>query len=798
MNRKLDLPDPAVAVAPRPMARDLVRWLSICAVFLAVAALVVLAWGAQSAQRTRQDAVNWEAHSLQVMLASERLLSAYLDGETGQRGYVLTQDKTYLEPLTAARTVGAAQELRLIELTKDNPAQVRNVEALGVLNRLRVRQFDQVVALAQAGKVNAARDRILSGQGKTAMEAIRARTALIGAEEQRRLAIRRADAIAATSTSETYTGLLSGVGVLLILATGALAVTLVRRREGALVERTRAEVADVVRLNRDLLQTVIDGSHDPIFAKDLSGAFVLANRRMGEVYGVRPQDMLGRFDRDFAEPDVADALTRVDQEVMASGQAQTVEEAVPERGEMRIFLSSKVPWRVDDKVVGVIGIARDVTEMKQAERVLVAANDELEVRVRARTSDLQDALADATSQAGQRAAAEAQMRQMQKMESIGQLTGGIAHDFNNMLAIVVGSLDMARRRLNGSEDPKVRVCIDNAGEGATRAAGLTARLLAFSRQQPLAPEALDPNKLVSGMSELLRRTLGDHIRIETVLAGGLWAAFADAAQLESAIVNLAVNGRDAMSEGGKLTIETSNAHLDDSYVAGELELEAGQYVLISVSDSGTGMAPDVAAKAFDPFYTTKDVGKGTGLGLSQVFGFIKQSGGHIKIYSEVGHGTTLKIYLPRYSGLIVDAIKPTQETTPLGDLSQIILVVEDEAKVRHMAVDALRELGYTVVQAENGQQALEQLTLQPAISMLFTDIVMPDMNGRLLAEEALKRRPDLKVLYTTGYTRNAVVHNGMLDVGVAFLSKPYTFEQLARKVRDVMRDAGANRLKVAT
>lgn len=431
-------------------------------------------------------------------------------------------------------------------------------------------------------------------------------------------------------------------------------------------------------------------------------------------------------------------------------------------------------------------VARD--RQLASEEALRRLNAELEARVVERTRALETEIAE-------RNAAEAQLRQMQKMESIGQLTGGIAHDFNNMLAIVIGSLDMARRRMRGQENPAIEKCLDNATEGAQRAAGLTSRLLAFSRQQPLEPQALDANKLVGGMSELLRRTLGETVRVETVLAGGLWRAFADPAQLESAIVNLAVNARDAMPSGGRLTIETANSDLDERYARGHAEVEPGQYVLISVSDTGTGMAPEVAERAFDPFYTTKGVGKGTGLGLSQVFGFVKQSGGHVKIYSEIGRGTTIKLYIPRHLGVTpsVADVEAARAALPLGSIDTIVLVVEDEEQVRHMTVDALRELGYTVVQASNGNQALEQLRLQPRIDLMFTDIVMPDMTGRVLADHAREMRDDLKVLYTTGYTRNAVVHNGVLDPGVAFLPKPFTLDQLALKISDVLAGRGVNR-----
>jgi len=395
------------------------------------------------------------------------------------------------------------------------------------------------------------------------------------------------------------------------------------------------------------------------------------------------------------------------------------------------------------------------------------------------------------AEAASRESAEAQVRQMQKVEAIGQLTGGIAHDFNNMLAVVIGSLDLARQRLNAGETARAARNVGNAFEGAQRAAQLTARLLAFSRQQPLAPQALDVNKLVAGMSELIARTIGEQVRVETVLAGGLWRAFADPGQLENVILNLCVNARDAMASqgGGRLTIETANAWLDDDYVASHADVAAGQYVLISLTDTGTGMPAEVIERAFDPFFTTKALGEGTGLGLSQVHGFVKQSNGHVKIYSEPGTGTTLKVYLPRASA--APAALPEKEAAPAEaprGQGETILVVEDEERVRQVSVETLRALGYRVVAAAGAAEALALLDGGAMPDLLFTDVVMPDMNGRQLAERARELRPGLKVLFTTGYTRNAIVHNGMLDADVAFLAKPFTTEQVARKVRRVLDD----------
>ena len=394
---------------------------------------------------------------------------------------------------------------------------------------------------------------------------------------------------------------------------------------------------------------------------------------------------------------------------------------------------------------------------------------------------------------------ETQIRQMQKIEAVGQLTGGLAHDLNNMLAVIISGLSLAQKRL-AAGDAKVERFVTAAMDGATRAATLTSRLMAFSRQLPLAPERIDANRLVGGMSELMQRTLGETIRIETVLNAGLWPTNADAGQLENALLNLSINARDAMPGGGQLTIETSNSHLDEAY-ARQYDMPKGDYILITVTDTGAGMTAEVAAKAFDPFFTTKGVGKGTGLGLSQTFGFIKQSGGHIKIYSEVGHGTTIKMYLPRlYDTGPEQAIRAAKEEAwpdlkpekRQGNSAHLILVVEDDARVKEMTVSSLRELGYTVIHANGANSALEILDAHPGTALLFTDIVMPEVNGRQLAAEALRRRPDIKVLYTTGFTRNAIVHSGRLDAGLNFIAKPFTLVQIAAKMSEVLAGSAAS------
>jgi two-component system NtrC family sensor kinase len=383
-----------------------------------------------------------------------------------------------------------------------------------------------------------------------------------------------------------------------------------------------------------------------------------------------------------------------------------------------------------------------------------------------------------------RSAVEDALRQSQKMDAVGQLTGGVAHDFNNLLTIIIGNLEGLQRQLK-SADAKVTRRLENALHGAQRAAILTKRLLAFSRQQPLTPTPVDINRLLNGLADFLQRALGEAISLEVVGSGGLWPVEADAAELESVLVNLAVNARDATTAGGKLTIEASNSYLDEDYCRRNPDVGSGQYVLISVTDNGVGMSSEVLARAFEPFFTTKQAGQGTGLGLSQVYGFVKQSGGHVKIYSEVGEGTTIKIYLPRFYGEVPEPDKSVFEPA-LGRTDECILVVEDDADVRSYIVETLRGFGYDVLEAKNGVGALRLLADNENIRLLLTDVVMPGMNGRQLADEAVRRHPLLKVVYMTGYSRNAIVHQGRLDPGMDLIQKPLVSEQLSATVRRVL------------
>ncbi len=555
------------------------------------------------------------------------------------------------------------------------------------------------------------------------------------------------------------------------------------------VTADRAAMA-ALKASEERFRTLSETAPAFIFITDEKGEITYTNTAFQAYTGKTNDDLLGMGWVRTVHRDDRDIPQKAWDAAMEGGKPYAAEYRFRNHdGDFRWFMCRATPLRDGNGAIRQwIGTCSDIQNAIDAREALKALNEGLETKVAERTAELQAAIETLQQEVAEREKAEAQVRQMQKIESIGQLTGGIAHDFNNMLAVVLGSLDIAKRRLAADPD-KAIANIEHAEEGAKRAAQLTARLLAFSRQQPLAPEPVNANRMVSGMSELLRQTIGEQIEVETVLAGGLWRTHIDAPQLENAILNLCVNARDSMPDGGKLTIETHNCHLDDAYSAANAEVAEGQYVLVSVTDTGTGMPPEVIERAFDPFYTTKEVGKGTGLGLSQVFGFVKQSGGHVKIYSELGEGTTVKLYLPRYFGkeeAETEIAKSSPGEWPTAKPGETILVVEDDAHVRKVSVQLVRDLGYEVIEAVSGAQALERLAEDDRVDLIFTDIVMPGMTGRVMADEAIKRRQGVKILYTTGYTRNAVVHNGVLDPGTEFLAKPYTASALATKLRAVL------------
>ncbi|MBY2988158.1 response regulator [Rhizobium leguminosarum] len=411
----------------------------------------------------------------------------------------------------------------------------------------------------------------------------------------------------------------------------------------------------------------------------------------------------------------------------------------------------------------------EIDQRRNMEDQLRKLNEMLEVRVAAEIAERQQA--------------EAALQQSQKMESIGKLTGGVAHDFNNLLQVISGNLQLLGKDVAESGRAKER--ISNALAAVERGSRLASQLLAFGRRQPLEPKVVNIGRLVTGMDDMLRRALGEEIEVETMVSGGLWNSFADPTQIENALLNLAINSRDAMAGPGKLTIEVGNAFLDDTYSRTHPEVTAGQYVVLAVTDTGSGMMQEVIEQAFEPFFSTKPEGKGTGLGLSMVYGFVKQSGGHVKIYSEIGEGTTVKLYLPR-SFQSEDRITNVDSVPATGG-TETILVAEDDEGVRTTVVEMLTDLGYYVLKAKDAQSALTVIESGAHIDLLFTDVVMPGpLRSPELARMARERLPDIAVLYTSGYTENSIVHGGRLDPGLELLSKPYTREELARKIRHVL------------
>ena len=487
-------------------------------------------------------------------------------------------------------------------------------------------------------------------------------------------------------------------------------------------------------------QRIFETSQDLILVTDTAGNFVQVSPSSMAILGYQPAEMIGHSATEFIHPDDLDS-TRAEMRSARRGRLmRNFETRYVHKDGQAVMLTWMGTW--SEPVRRHFFVGRDLTEKH---------------------------------------AAEAQIRQAQKMEAVGQLTGGVAHDFNNILTVITGTIGILSDAV-ADRPPLVAIArmIDDAAE---RGASLTRHLLAFARKQPLQPRDVDVNALVLETAKLLHPTLGEHIEIAPLLEADAWTALVDPNQLSTAILNLALNARDAMPGSGKLTLETGNVYLDENYASMHSEVTAGNYVMIAVSDTGSGIRAGDLEKVFDPFFTTKEVGKGTGLGLSMVFGFVKQSDGHIKIYSEEGHGTTVKIYLQRATGLGQTVAEMT-ETTRIEGGHEVVLVVEDDALVRRYVVTQVESLGYTTLEASNAAEALNVIGNAAAVDLLFTDVIMPGpMNGRQLVDEALKRRPSLKTLFTSGYTENAIVHHGRLDSGVLLLAKPYRRSDLARMMR---------------
>jgi PAS domain S-box-containing protein len=527
-----------------------------------------------------------------------------------------------------------------------------------------------------------------------------------------------------------------------------------------ITERQQAQLSllESERRYRRLVEAVVDYA---IFQLDPQGFVTTWNAGAERIKGYRPDEIIGQhFSRFYtAEDQAAEVPEQALAQAAQTGRYESEGRRVRKDG--TTFVASVVIDRILDdtgQLVGFAKVTRDITER-------------LEAQTRLRET-------------------QGQLAASQKLEAIGQLSGGIAHDFNNLLMIVLGNLETAQRQSKQMPgNPNLQRALTNATRGAQRAAALTSRLLAFSRRQALDPKPMDVNTFLTGSVEFLQRSLGEQVEVQAVGGAGLWPVEVDANHLESAIVNLAINARDAMPSGGKLTIEAANVFADEEYARQNLEIAPGQYVVICVSDTGVGMSKETMAHAFEPFFTTKEMGQGTGLGLSQVYGFVKQSGGHIKIYSEVGQGTTIKIYLPRYVGAA--PAEPEDERWVMeGAQSETVLLVEDDVDLRAYIADILRGLNYQVIAVPNAQSALTiVLQNEKRLDLLLTDIVMPGINGRELARRAQEMRPNLPVLYMTGYSRNAVVHQGRLDEGVELLQKPVSQSELASRVRKILDKA---------
>jgi PAS domain S-box-containing protein len=552
-------------------------------------------------------------------------------------------------------------------------------------------------------------------------------------------------------------------------------VTMAIRRERYLRDRQNARYDAVVANAADVIVTV-----------DQDGLIQFANPAALSQFGYSNAELLGQSATELFE--TKDEWQATLQSALANSPAGQPIDLIARRknGTLSYLEASASLWTSGSRSFVTV-ILRDVnerratdaalrkseTEARNAAAALTELNRTLEQRVQERTTQLMQT--------------EDALRQSQKMEAIGQLTGGIAHDFNNLLQGITGGLDLVKKRVMQGRFSELDRFISGAMASANRASALTHRLLAFSRRQPLAPTAVEVNPLLASMEELLRRTLGEHVHLELVTAGALWLTKCDPNQLENAVLNLVINARDAMPDGGTLTVETENSQLDSAYAARHQDIECGQYVCISVKDTGTGMSAATIAKAFEPFFTTKPLGRGTGLGLSMIYGFAKQSGGHARIDSELGRGTTVKLYLPRYNGDIEeDGLIPDLSDVRNAHTNETVLVVEDEFVVRELIVEVLKELGYSTLEAEDGPAALKILQSPQRVDLAISDIGLPGLNGRQIVEAARATRPSLKVLFMTGYAENAAMAAGFLEPGMSMITKPFAMEALATRVREIL------------
>jgi PAS domain S-box-containing protein len=732
-------------------SRDLrINIFGLSAAFILLLAIL----GAAALLGLRQNSAQRDVEkSLDVINGLNRVLTELLDAETAQRGYILTGDPSYLVPFNQAAPDVPGDIAHLQQVTQSETQTAASLVALRDIADQKLAELRGTIAMEQQGQHDAALARIRQGVGKDLMDRARGIIGNLSQDETRRLIERRT--VAVDTDRLLQFGVVGSVLALLALATIGLRVI---RSQFRKVVRAQLAAQSANRSFQLLVQGVTDYA---IFMLDPQGSVTNWNPGAARIKGYTEREIVGQhFSRFYTPEDRADG-------VPARALATAAKEGKYEAEGWRMrkdgsrFWANVVIDRIQDASGNVIGFAkvtRDITERRETQQRLEAARE--------------------------------QLYQSQKMDAIGQLTGGVAHDFNNLLTIIIGNLDNGKRVLeswqSGAQERLMRA-IDQALVGAHRAVRLTAHLLAFARRQPLEAKVLDINKLLRHLSGFLKPSLGEQVELEVVGAGGIWQVVADEAQLETAILNLALNARDAMPDGGKLTIEASNIFLDEIYCSKNAEVRPGQYVEISVSDNGVGMSSEAATHAFEPFFTTKQAGQGTGLGLSQVYGFVKQIEGHVKIYSELGHGTTVRIYLPRGQGVsMVGEQELPNATMPAAHGKETILLVEDDDDVRAFIAETLTALKYAVLQAADGPSALKMLENRIVIDLMVTDVILPGPNGREVARAAQNARPNLKVLFMTGYSRNAIVHNGRLDRDVHLIQKPFTQAALATKIRSLL------------
>jgi PAS domain S-box-containing protein len=694
----------------------------------------------------------WVQHTRTVIESTQRLLATTQEAEAAERSYLLTEDPAYIGSAHAALAALPGQETGLPKLVRDDPAETVQVRRLIEAVEQRRTAIAQVFALAARGDLASARAMVVAGHGRAAMELIGRDAGDVITLENTLLATRTNQARAAQSWSLTV-GIAVALVALLTLIVGIVLLARANQRlNRAFAELQTAEAARGAL--GALTRAIFNNAPDYLIVLDVEAddRFVVAdiNPALEKALSVTAAQVRGRAIDELLPAAAAQRLIAHYQRVRAGGRPVTSrDQLVQLPGGPRVWESILAPVPASDGAGDrLIGSVRDITD-----------------RVRA----------------------DERLRDSQRLEAVGQLTGGVAHDFNNLLQVIRGNLELLQGAVQGDERATAR--LRNALYGADRAAQLTRQLLAFARRQPLAPKVVNLSRLIRDMADLLRRTLGETIEVETVVAGGLWNTIADPAQVESALLNLALNARDAMPGGGRLTVELTNAALDEAYASTAREVTAGQYVMLAVTDTGEGMTDEIRARVFEPFFTTKGDGKGTGLGLSMVYGFVKQSHGHIQIYSELGHGTTVKIYLPR-SRQAEEAPQPAPAPSAASDQSRTILVVEDEDAVREAALAMMDELGYRRLEAADAAAALAIVEAGAEVHLVFTDVVMPGpLRTREFAQRLKALRPGLPVLFTSGYTDNAIIHQGRLDEGVHLISKPYAKADLARRIAQLLADA---------